>query len=325
MTLPHPDAPSAMRSLQAADGARIVYSISAPHSPQGALILLHGVGSNHTRWSEFATDTTLRTRWALLRPDLRGHGAAMFRGRIGKSQWCSDLVDLLDAEGFSTAVIAGHCLGANLALAFAARHPQRTAGLILIEPMPPEAFAGTMRLVLALRPLIWLAVQGVLGLNALGAHRRTLAALDLQQLDREMRSALAGGAQGKDPLAKYASPLADLRSTATGVYLQTLLAVTDTLPRPEQIAVPVLALLSEHSTLTDPALTQNFLGKIPDCEVALLGAQHWIPTEQPEAMRAAIESWVGRRFEAAGAQSALLHRVSLSRTTQRRTLSRYSD
>jgi pimeloyl-ACP methyl ester carboxylesterase len=294
-----------MRSFNAADGARIVYSVSAPDSPQGALIMLHGVGSNHTRWSEFSTDTTLREGWTLLRPDLRGHGAAIFRGRIGKGQWCSDLVALLDAEGFSKAVIAGHCLGANLALAFSARHPQRTAGLILIEPMPPEAFAGTMRLVLALRPVIRLAVQGVLALNALGAYRRALASLDLQQLDREMRTALARGAQGKAQLAKYASPLSDLRSTATGAYLHSLLAVTDKLPRPEQITVPVLALLSEHSTLTDPALTQNFLGKIPDCEVALLGARHWIPTEQPEAMRVSIESWIGRRFEAAGGQSTL--------------------
>ena len=289
----------AMRTLRAADGALLAYCVSAPSAPRGALLLLHGVASNHTRWSEFARDTALRDHWALLRPDLRGQGASTFRGRIGMADWCSDLAALLDAEALPKAVLVGHCLGANLALAFAARHPERTAGLVLIEPMPPETLAGAMRHMQRLRTLVQLVVPLVRVLNALGVHRRALASLDLEQLDREMRAALARGPEGEAQLAKYASPLADLRTTATGAYLQALLAVTGALPAPEQIAAPVLALLSEHSNFTKPAITRSVLGRIPDCEIAQLPALHWIPTEQPDAMRAAIESWVRRRFEGA--------------------------
>jgi hypothetical protein len=35
--------------------------------------------------------------------------------------------------------------------------------------------------------------------------------------------------------------------------------------------------------------------KLADAEILGLPAEHWIPTEQPEAMRAAIEDWLARR------------------------------
>ena len=96
--------------------------------------------------------------------------------------------------------------------------------------------------------------------------------------------------------ARYASPLLDLRTTATGAYLQALLAVTEELPTPAGIDVPVLALVSERSTFTNSALVRDYLERLPECEIVALPAKHWIPTEQPQAMRAAIEAWVARRF-----------------------------
>jgi pimeloyl-ACP methyl ester carboxylesterase len=288
----------AMRCLRTADDARLSYCVSAPGHPRGVLVLLHGLASNHTRWSEFAAGTALRDDWALLRPDLRGQGASVFRGRIDMAQWCADLAALLDAESFPKAVLVGHCLGANLALAFAARHPERTAGLVLVEPMPPEALTGTLRYVRNLRTLVQLLVPLVRMLNALGLYRRELPYLDLAQLDRETRAALARGAAGEAPLAKYASPLADLRTTATGAYLQALLCVIRPLPVLERISVPVLALLSQHSSFTDPSTTRGVLRRLADCEIAQLPARHWIPTEQPDGMRTAIDDWVRRHFKA---------------------------
>lgn len=273
-------------------------SSSGIRQVRGAIVLLHGVASNRTRWSEFATTTELRASWALLRPDLRGNGRCVDRGRIGMSEWCADIAALLDAEHHSRAIVIGHCLGANIALNFAARFPERTQGLVLIEPMPPESLTGTMRKVKRLRPLLHVLVPIVRALNALGFHRRTLAPLDLEALDRETRAAVAKGEEGDAQLAKYASPLLDLRTTATGAYLQALLAVTEVLPAPESIAAPVLALVAEHSTFADAALVRAFLKRLPYCEIEVLLAKHWIPTEQAEAMRAAIEDWVRQRLPA---------------------------
>ncbi len=261
-------------------------------TPARTLVLLHGVASNRTRWSEFLAATSLDESWRVLAPDLRGHGAAVTRERIGMDQWCADLEGLLEKEGISKAVLAGHCLGANLALNFAARHPARTAGLVLIEPMPPQALTGTMRWLRLFRVVLFPLSLFVRAVNSLGLHRSRIDPLDLEKLDRETRAALARGPEGERQLAKYASSLADLRTTATAVYLQDLLAVTEPLPPPEAIAAPVLALLSEHGAFTDPARTRAWLDKLPDREVVSLPARHWIPTEQPVAMREAIEKWV---------------------------------
>ena len=117
------------------------------------LVLLHGLASNSTRWWHFAANSRL-PGLKLLRPDLRGHAGSSDRGRIDMQVWCEDLVRLLDGHGCERAVIGGHCLGANISLHFAARYPQRTAGLVLIEPMPPRALVGNMRRILFFRRLL---------------------------------------------------------------------------------------------------------------------------------------------------------------------------
>lgn len=276
------------------DGAVLGYRIWQPGAPRRVLVLLHGVASNMTRWSEFVAKTTLRDSWDLLRVDLRGNGLSVHRGRIGMNEWCADLAAILDAEGYPQAVIAGHCLGAHIALDFAVRHPQRTAGLVLVEPTLRQALVGRMRQVARLRPLFGVAVWLIRVLNAAGIHRRRLEPLDLEELDRRTRSAISAGGAAEALLARYASPWLDLRSTPGAAYLQALIATSSKPPELSAITVPVLALLSSASTFSDPAITRKILAELPACHIVMLDARHWIPTEQPDAMRWAIEDWCVR-------------------------------
>jgi pimeloyl-ACP methyl ester carboxylesterase len=254
------------------------------------LVLLHGVASNSTRWSEFAARTRLKESWKILCPDLRGNGAAAFpRRRAGMHEWCSDLVAVLDAERCERAVVGGHCLGANIALQLASRHPARVAGLVLVEPMPREALAGTMRRLAPLRPLLLAAAAAIGAVNSLGLYRRRLMPLDLEALDRATR-------KGEAELSSYASPHLDLKTTPSAAYLRMLAATAQPWPDIASIRAPVLALISSRSTFADAARTRRALAVLPDCEIAGLEALHWIPTEQPEAMREAIEGWIVRHF-----------------------------
>jgi pimeloyl-ACP methyl ester carboxylesterase len=280
----------ALRTLTMPDGATVAYRLWQPGAPRRLLVLLHGVGSNMTRWTEFVGRTALRNSWDLLRLDLRGHGLSLHRGHIGMAEWCADLAGVLAAEGYSRAVIAGHCLGAGIAAEFAVRQPARAAGLILIEPVFREALRGGMRQLARFRQLCILIARLVLALNALGIHRRRLAPLDLEALDRETRALMAEAAS-TEALARYASPLLDLRTTATAVYLQDLIALTGPTPEMEAIRAPALALVTPGGAFTDPAVTLRLLERLEDCRVVCLQARHWIPTEQPEAMREAIEGW----------------------------------
>ena len=93
-------------------------------------------------------------------------------------EWCADLAAILRAESVPQAVLVGHCLGANVALWFAHRHPGITGGLALIEPMFRQALAGPLGKAATLRPLFAPVVLGLRALGALGIHRRRLAVLD---------------------------------------------------------------------------------------------------------------------------------------------------
>ncbi|OLA98420.1 MAG: hypothetical protein AUH09_08815 [Candidatus Rokubacteria bacterium 13_2_20CM_70_12] len=278
------------RSLRTRDGAVIGYRLWRPGAPRRTLVLLHGLGSNLTRWSEFVANTSLRADWDILRPDLRGHGGSLDRGRIGMDEWCADLAAVLEAERAPRAVVAGHCLGANIAVEFARRDPGAVVGLVLIEPMLRDALRGSLSATARLRPLSVPVVWLVRALNALGIPRRRVAPLDLVELDRGTRAAMSQGGSGTIA-RRHAAPWVDLATTPTAVYLQSLMAVNRGVADLEAIRVPVLALLSTGGALSDPVLTERRLRALPNCRVLRLAAEHWIPTEQPEAMRNAIEEW----------------------------------
>lgn len=247
------------------------------------IVFLHGLASNGSRWWDFAARTRLRD-WRILRPDLKGAAGSSDRGRVGMDEWCDQLAALLDAP----AVIAGHCLGANIALNFAARRPDRVAGLVLIEPMPPRALTGRLGFLRHFRfvpiALAWL----IRGLNSLGLYRRRIEPMDLEAMDKAQRA-------GTLDLARYASPFADLRSMPTATYLQALAAVGAPLPDLARIVCPVLVLLSKNTSMTDLSRARAELAPLPAAEFVQLDAEHWIPTEQPEAMCRVIEAWISRK------------------------------
>lgn len=254
-----------------------------------ALVLLHGVASNSTRWAEFIRNTRLRGRWKILAPTLRGNGAAAFpRSKLGMDAWCADIAALLDAEGCERAVLGGHCLGANIALQFAARQAARVRALVLVEPMPPEALIGTTRALAFLRPLLYLLYGAARALNSLGLYRRRLEPLDLREWDHAIR-------RGERPLSMLGSLAVDLKSTPLGAYVRMLAATAEPWPDLAELDVPSLALISSRSSMTDAARTRRALARLRDCEVVQFDAVHWIPTEQPEPMREAIEDFLARR------------------------------
>jgi pimeloyl-ACP methyl ester carboxylesterase len=213
-------------------------------------------------------------------------------------EWCADLAAVLEAERAPRAVVAGHCLGANIAVEFARRDPGAVLGLVLIEPMLRDALRGSLSATARLRPLSVPVVWLVRALNALGIHRRRVTPLDLVELDRGTRAAMSQGGSGTIA-RRHAAPWVDLATTPTAVYLQSLMAVNRGVADLEAVRAPVLALLSTGGALSDPVLTERRLRALPNCRVLRLAAEHWIPTEQPEAMRNAIEEWCAELATAA--------------------------
>jgi len=92
---------------------------------------------------------------------------------------------------------------------------------------------------------------------------------------------------------RYASPLHDLKIMPSANFLQDLVEVERPLLL-EKIHAPFLALLSTGRTFADPDITRALLAHLPQGEILLLDSRHWIPTEQPQAMREAIETWCAK-------------------------------
>ncbi|MCU0805173.1 MAG: alpha/beta hydrolase [Burkholderiales bacterium] len=288
------------RTLKLPDGATLAYRVTRAEArrPGRALVLLHGLASNLTRWSEFVAQSSLAARWDLIRIDLRGHGGSTAPGPLSLEQWAEDIAAMLDREGHPRAVLVGHSLGAQVALVFAARHPERTAGLVLVDPLFREALRGRAAFIARGGPLFRAGAALARRADAVGLGRKSLPPLDLAALDREARKALASAESKEAFVRHYSSPRADLRYFRTAHYLQELAEMFRRTPPPESIRAPVLLLLSRGGTFADPARTQRVAAGFLDAEIVIVDAEHWPLTERPADVRRAIAEWCARRLRA---------------------------
>jgi pimeloyl-ACP methyl ester carboxylesterase len=285
------------KDLVARDGCRIRYWLSeGPAVDARMLILLHGGASNHTRWSELLDHTSLVGSWTVARPDLRGNGQSMVRGRLVTHLWCDDLAEILNQEGKRRALFVGHSLGAHIALWFAGRYPAATEGLVLIDPLFRGALAGRRRWGSRLGPLYRFAALKIRMLNALGLRRRSFPDRDLRELDRQTRRQLLDEGQRDQMVKKYTSKRIILRYMPTANYLQQAAEMLRPLPALETIETPVLVITSTGSSFTDPTAVQLQIDRFPDAETVRIDAHHWPLTEKPDEVCEAVEDWIGRRF-----------------------------
>jgi pimeloyl-ACP methyl ester carboxylesterase len=283
------------RELVMPDGVTIHYRLTrARPRARTVVVLLHGLSSNLTRWSEFLEHTTLKRDHDILRLDLRGHGRSLTRRAIGMRVWCEDLARLLDAEGYARAVFIGHSLGAQVAVNFAHRYPQRVVGLALIDPVFAEALRGTMLWLSRLRWLVQAAVAVIRLANRLGIHRRRIPQRDLRELDERTRSALAAAGRPEDIVSHYTSPLVDIKHFPTAHYLQELIETTRPLPVLATINVPMLFVLSKGETFGDPAVARVAIARVPHAQTVIIDCYHWPLTEKPDDVRHALEDWCAR-------------------------------
>jgi pimeloyl-ACP methyl ester carboxylesterase len=96
------------------------------------LVLVHGLASTSRIWDFVAP--VLAERYYVAAYDQRGH-ALSDKPPDGYDlpTMLADLVGFLDALRMEKPVLVGHSWGANLALACAASHPERCAGLALVD------------------------------------------------------------------------------------------------------------------------------------------------------------------------------------------------
>jgi 3-oxoadipate enol-lactonase len=104
----------------------------APSPGVQRVALIHSLALDRSVWDGVVA--RLKDEAEILTFDCRGHGRSpRTPGPYAADMFARDLAELLDHVGWAKVVVAGCSMGGNVAQAFAAEFPQRTAALGLID------------------------------------------------------------------------------------------------------------------------------------------------------------------------------------------------
>lgn len=142
------------------------------------MIIVHGLSYFSYDWIEPAT--ALATDRQIAAIDMRGFGDSGWAKDYSVPAFARDLIALLDHLGWSNAILVGHSMGGRGCVYCAAKHPERVAGLVLVDWSPENAPAGSRRVTetVAQTPEVFATVDEALRYfnidphSAMGARRR---------------------------------------------------------------------------------------------------------------------------------------------------------
>jgi pimeloyl-ACP methyl ester carboxylesterase len=205
--------------------------------------------------------------------DFRGHGESdpAEDGDYSVAGLASDVAAVADQLSLRRFVLAGHSLGAAVAIEYAGQHPERVAGLLLVDPNGdlsrlPEKES---------QPFL-----------------ESLRADPLAELESYFRQLVVGG----DPDAA-AWVLEDLRLTHADAVAQAAEGSLRYPPLPalKRYEGPRLSIISDMNRL--PYSLHNLLPELPTH--LMTGTGHWLMMDRPEAFNRLLDGFVDKVEERA--------------------------
>ncbi len=247
------------------------------------MLFVHGFPLDHTMWQAQIHEFSKTHR--VIAPDLRGFGGtdgALYS--VSMEQFADDLAALLDAlavEG--PVVLCGLSMGGYIAWQFVQRHVARVAKLIVCDTRAAadsaEAAANRLKMAdIVLRdgpePVVWAMMPKLFAQCSSDASNSDYCPAMIASV-RQM-------VLNSNPIA--------IAAAHRGMAVRP--DITSWLPT---LNVPTLVVCGEHDAISPPAEMKAIADAIPHAQFALIEkAGHMAPMEQPEAVNAAIRSFVSR-------------------------------
>jgi pimeloyl-ACP methyl ester carboxylesterase len=126
---------------------RLETNVLESGDPDGTPVcLIHGNVSSARFWAE--TIAALPDEYRAVAPDLRGFGDSETKpidAERGVQDFSEDIEALVGALGFEELALVGWSIGGGVAMRYAMDNPEHLSHLVLVDPMSPYGFGGTMR------------------------------------------------------------------------------------------------------------------------------------------------------------------------------------
>jgi len=257
------------------DDGRLSYHDAGAGDP---VILLHGGFLDRRLWDEQIP--ALESRYRVIAPDLRGHGASANASR--PFRYADDVAALLAHLDSGPGVVVGLSMGAGVAVDTALEHPHLVRALVVSgagtsEPKFTDPWTRSVLADLASSAAVGdlETLVAAVTLFAAGPHR-TLDDLDPNVVHRVREMA-------RRTIAKHTVGERDW-----------LLPVRETWSRAPTITVPVLAINGALDASDHIAMAERFARTVPDGTITTIeGTAHYPNLERPGAFDQALAAFLG--------------------------------
>jgi pimeloyl-ACP methyl ester carboxylesterase len=259
------------------------------------LVLIHGITGDLSSWYHTVMPA-LAKEARVLAYDLRGHGYSdVTPTGYTSAHMAADLTGLLDSLGIERAHLVGHSWGATVALHSAVLYPERVAGLVLADPIPPV-------LVPLFDPKDWPYLE----VARAALERRGLMPPEDKRNDMEylvrrsltVRNVPFGWRREAERANRRTLRL--LNTTSGVAEAQEVAGLT--LEAISQIRQPTLCMYGQASRWLSTA--RHLQERIPRCQVVVLeNASHFFALAKPELLVAGVTEFL-RGLNGDGASGA---------------------
>lgn len=257
-----------------AASARPLLSYADVGSSAGSttLVLLHSLGADGRMWD--ACVAQLEDEYRVIVPDTRGHGRSGVAATSSVQQWVDDLDDVLRESGSGPAVLVGVSLGGIQALAYAAAHPERVAGLVVADSfvaLPHEV------------------AQAKIGNLVDQARLEPMASVADQYVADTFQRPHPSGAEA----VRLAMAAMDVCSYVAAVEACFAVRIEDRLVA---ITSPVLVLWGDRDAKTPRALSEEIVAGLSEASLEVVqGAGHLSNVDNPTGFVSFVDAFVSER------------------------------
>lgn len=237
------------------------------------LVLLHGVGLDHTVWEPLSA--ILADRYQILAPDLPGHGdAPAVPDGVGLADLAEAVAGSISGRLPGPVHVVGFSLGALVAQHLAIHRPELVASLTSVSSVCRRTEAERAAV-----------------LDRLAVAERDLAASSAASIERWF----AGSDVGEEWVERTrATLLANDPDSFLRCYRVFATGDAEVGPDLGRITAPALAITGQDDPGSTPEMTHRLAAAVPGCRAEILAhTRHMLPLERPDALAAAITALIG--------------------------------